>query len=70
MINDNFLTIKEVSEYLKMSIGTLYNKVSQNQIPFYRVGKRAIRFKKDEIDSWIKSNNFLSLETTNSKLVY
>lgn len=49
-----FLRIDEVSKYLNVKSKTLYAMVSANEIPHYRIG-RLIRFKKDEIDTWIET---------------
>ena len=49
-----YLTIKELSTYLKIPAKTIYFKVSLQQIPYYRVG-RLIRFRRDEIDEWLSA---------------
>ncbi len=46
------MTIEDLGEYLKLSVGTLYNKVYGRKIPFYKIDG-AVRFKKEDIDSWI-----------------
>lgn len=48
--------ISDLSVYLKVKIKTIYSMVPD--IPHYRIGK-LIRFKKEEIDSWLecKRNN-------------
>ena len=45
----DFLTIGEISEYLKLKRSTLYSLVGRKSIPYYRV-ERLIRFKRMEID--------------------
>ena len=52
------LTVKDLSEYLKVSVTTIYRKVDNNTIPHFKINdgeKAGIRFKKTEIDSWIIS---------------
>jgi len=49
---DNYWDIKDLSSYLKIKTKTLYAMISE--IPHYRIG-RLIRFKKEEIDSWLES---------------
>lgn len=49
----DILTIREVSEYLKLNEKTTYRLVSEGKIPGFKVGG-AWRFKKTEIDAWIK----------------
>lgn len=51
-IDNGFWNIADLSAYLKIKIKTLYAMISD--IPHYRVGK-LIRFKKDEIDSWMQN---------------
>jgi excisionase family DNA binding protein len=53
MNNETYLTVDEVSEYLGLSVGTIYNKVSSGDIPFHKFGAKIIRFRKDEIDAWL-----------------
>ena len=48
-----FLTIDEVSEYLGIKKSSLYSKVERKEIPYYKVG-RLVRFKKSDIDPWMK----------------
>ncbi|MBW2673253.1 MAG: helix-turn-helix domain-containing protein, partial [Deltaproteobacteria bacterium] len=46
-----FWDIEDLSHYLKVKVKTLYAMTSD--IPHYRVG-RLIRFRKEEIDSWME----------------
>jgi excisionase family DNA binding protein len=55
-INDGYWDIKDLSHYLKVKIKTLYAMVPD--IPHYRVGK-LIRFRKQEIDSWMENNRMM-----------
>jgi len=49
-----YLNIKELSEYLKVKSPTLYAWVAQGKIPHVKI-HGIIRFRLDEIDTWIKS---------------
>ncbi len=53
MDNDDILTIKELSLYLKLAEKTAYRLASDGKIPGFKVGG-AWRFRKSEIDIWIK----------------
>lgn len=44
--------IEDLSDYLNVKIKTIYSMVPN--LPHYRIGK-LIRFKKNEIDSWLES---------------
>jgi len=62
-ISDNgFWDIEDLSYYLKVKVKTLYAMVSD--IPHYRVGK-LIRFKKNEIDSWMQNKKEKTFDEIN-----
>jgi putative molybdopterin biosynthesis protein len=46
-----FLTVEEVAELLRVSPRSIYDWVSQRQIPFHKAGRRTI-FLLDEILAW------------------
>ena len=48
------LTLKEVSEYLKVTERTIYRLAAGKKMPAFKVGG-SWRFKKTDIDQWIKS---------------
>ncbi len=54
------LTIKEVSEVLKISESTLYRWVHKKEIPFVKLGGKP-RFLQDEIQEFIKKNSVSNL---------
>lgn len=49
------MNVGEVSEYLKISVSSIYKLTSSSEIPHYKSGKK-LYFKKDEIDEWVFSN--------------
>lgn len=49
-----FLSIKDLSQYLQIKPSTLYAWASKGIIPHYKV-HGLLRFKQDEIDTWIAS---------------
>jgi len=49
------MTFKQVAEYLQMSTSSIYKMAQTGKIPAYKVG-RQWRFKKEEIDAWVKKN--------------
>ena len=57
---DNLLTVDQTSKLVKLSISTIYSKVSRKEIPAFKIGKR-LYFSKDEIIAWIKSGKIKTI---------
>lgn len=55
-MSSEIMTIKEVSDYLKIKEKTAYDLTAKGKIPGFKVGG-AWRFKKSEIDKWIESES-------------
>ncbi|MCA3585549.1 MAG: helix-turn-helix domain-containing protein [Phenylobacterium sp.] len=51
-MESDVMTIKEVSEYLKLAEKTAYRLAAEGKIPGFKVGA-SWRFRKSEIDRWI-----------------
>ncbi len=49
------MTIKELAKYLDITEATIYKKVSNNEIPYTKLGT-LLRFSKWSIDRWISEN--------------
>jgi excisionase family DNA binding protein len=52
-MSEEIMTIKEVSEYLKMNYRTVYRLAEKGEIPAFKVGKNW-RVRKDLLDKWIE----------------
>lgn len=50
--NTPVLTVKQVSEYLKINPSTVYRLLKAGRIPAFRVGSDW-RFNREEIDLWL-----------------
>jgi len=50
------INVREVSEYLDLSVNTIYSLVSKRRIPFVKMG-RLTKFDLEKIDDWIKENS-------------
>ena len=50
---NDIMTMKELADYLKIAEKTAYRFASDKKIPGFKVGN-AWRFRKSEIDNWIK----------------
>ena len=53
-MDDRWLSVDEMSEYLGVSKDTVYTWISAKAMPAHRVG-RLWKFKRDEVDDWVKS---------------
>ncbi len=56
---EEFLTVKQASELLNLSVPTLYSKVSKGELPVMKRGKR-LYFSKQELTEYIKSGRKLT----------
>lgn len=56
-----YRTIQHIAKYLSIKTKTLYAMVGSGKIPHYRIG-RLIRFKKEEIDTWMEGNKACNQE--------
>ena len=52
-MTDEILTLKEVAEYLKLAEKTAYRLAAEGKLPGFKVGG-SWRFKKEDIEHWIK----------------
>jgi excisionase family DNA binding protein len=51
-MNNDIMTIKEVSDYLKLNEKTAYRLALESKLPAFKVGG-SWRFRKSQIDKWI-----------------
>ena len=49
----DFLTVQEVAERLHVSLSFLYKRTATREIPFFKVGKRAL-FDPVEVEAWFR----------------
>ena len=52
MLSD-VMTVSEVAVYLRVNPQTVYRKAKAGELPPLRIG-RAIRFRRTELDEWMK----------------
>jgi len=58
--NSNYLMdTKQVSEYLKLAVPTIYDKVHKREIPHHKIASK-LYFDKKEIDNWILKAKILT----------
>lgn len=64
-MNDQWMTVKDVADYLKLSPDLIYRLAQQGQIPASKVGTRW-RFKREKIDHWMEMRQVEAPEGTKS----
>ena len=52
-MSDEILTLKNVSEYLKLAEKTAYRLAAEGKLPGFKVGG-SWRFKREDIEKWIE----------------
>jgi len=52
-VDNDIITIKEVSAYLKLAEKTAYRLAAQGKIPGFKIGG-SWRFRKSEIEDWLE----------------
>lgn len=55
-MDDRWLSIEEIGEYLGVKRDTINKWIKEKDMPCHRVG-RSWKFKKDEVDDWVKSGS-------------
>jgi excisionase family DNA binding protein len=53
MNNNEWLTIKEAAERLKLSIAAIRKYIRLRKLPYYRQG-RVVRLKKSDVDNFLR----------------
>ena len=64
MIEHQWMTVKEVAEYLKFSSDLIYRLAQQGKIPVSKVGSRW-RFQREKIDRWMEDKEVVGRVLTN-----
>ena len=54
-LENRWLSVGEICMYTSVSNDTVYRWINKHDMPAHRVG-RLWRFKKDEVDSWVKAD--------------
>ncbi len=49
----SLMTVREVAQFLNLSVGGTYQLVSQKRIPVTRLSSRCIRFRRSDLEQWI-----------------
>ena len=60
-MRSEYLTVADLSAYLKRSPGSIRNLVLRRKIPFRKAGGR-LTFVQEEIDQWVQKSPGISLK--------
>ena len=58
-MQDRWLSVDDIAEYLGVSKDTVYAWVSGKGMPGFKVG-RFLKFKKEEVDAWVREGGAAS----------
>ena len=64
----DYVNAAELAQLLGESVKTIYGRVYNKQIPFYKPGGKILLFKLDEIEKWIKAGRHSSLDEIKSNV--
>lgn len=53
-MDDRWLSVEDIAEYLRVSRDTIYTWIDSKGRPAHRLG-RLWKFKRTEVDGWVKS---------------
>ena len=54
---DEFLTVAEVAELLKLNQQTIRNMIDRGELPAVRVGRRRVRFRQTDPDQFLEASS-------------
>ena len=58
---DRWLSVEEIGKHLGVSSDTVDRWIEKHKMPSYRIG-RFWKFKKDEIDTWVKAGGPIEIK--------
>lgn len=53
-MDDRWLSVDEIADYLGVAKDTIYNWVTSKEMPGHKVG-RFWKFKKEDVDAWVRA---------------
>lgn len=65
-MDDRWLSVEEIAEYLGVSKDAVYSWVGTRGMPGHRVG-RFWKFKRDEVDAWVRAGGASGPATDDSQ---
>lgn len=65
-MDDRWMSVDEIAAYLGVSKDTVYTWTSDRKMPGHKVG-RLWKFKKDEIDGWIRAGGVAAVDARHTQ---
>jgi excisionase family DNA binding protein len=53
--NDTIIDVPGICKYLNVSTHWVYERTHLNEIPYYKLSNKQLRFRKKDIDQWLNS---------------
>ncbi|HAT2009956.1 TPA: helix-turn-helix domain-containing protein [Legionella pneumophila] len=60
-MNDKWLSVDEISEYLGVKRDTIYKWISEKRMPAHKIG-RLWKFKVAQVDAWVEAGSAVETE--------
>lgn len=60
--NKQYLSAKELSQYMGISIHTVYLWIQLKKIPYYKINGKIVKFRLPEIEQWLGKQRFEPLD--------
>jgi len=67
-MKDRWLSVDEIGEYLGVKRDTVYKWISDKGMPAHKIG-RLWKFKKDEVDEWVRTGRADSSSESNKNKI-
>lgn len=67
-MEDRWLSVDEIGEYLGVKRDTVYKWISDKGMPAHKIG-RLWKFKKDEVDEWVRTGRADSSSESNKNKI-
>jgi excisionase family DNA binding protein len=65
-MEDRWLSVDEIGGYLGVTRDTIYKWISDKGMPAHKIG-RLWKFKKDEVDAWVRTGGANSSDETSHR---
>ena len=66
-MNDKWVNIEELAEYLSITVDTARTWIKAGNLPAYKAGRR-YKFKLSEVDEWVRSGKIKECDENGQKV--